>query len=137
MGSTGFMLAGLVFAVLAGYRLMRDLVRVIQADRDRRSSLRRLEEDPTADPGPPAEVVSRLDRAVAVAMREDLTLTGAMLAAMSVAAVFGGRAIGYGHWAVGLYTAGLIGIVAGVALALMGGVIRVITLPLHPKDRRA
>ncbi len=134
MDNLVWMLVGLGFAVLAAHRLVSGLVRLHRADRARQVRLRALERNPREDSARPADIARGLDTAVGRAAREDLSLTGAMLAAISVAGVFIGRAIGYGEWAVGLYTAGLVGIVAGVALALLGGVVRVLALPLLRND---
>ena len=134
MDSLVYFMVGVVFGALAAYRLANNAVRLYRADRDRRTRLGALERDPQADAGSPEEIAGRLDAVVASAMREDLTLTGALLALMSVSCVFVGRGLGYGPWAVGLYTAGLIGIVAGVALALLGGVARAVAVPLQRKE---
>ncbi len=131
------MMIALALGTFSVYRVARDIVRVIRADRARRSGLERLVRDPIDASRDPGNSPAALDRAVSAAVREDLTLTGATLASISVAAVFVGRSIGYGEWAVGLYTAGLCGIVAGVALALLGGVLHVISRPLARAPRNA
>jgi len=118
-----------VLAVLGGYRIVRDVVRLQRADRIRRERLRKLAKEgvPIEDPN---AFVKPLDAGVQTAVREDWTLTGVLLAAVGVGAVFLGRQIGYGQFAVGVYTAGLCGIVVGVALALLGGVLHVLSRPL-------
>jgi hypothetical protein len=134
MDSLVYLVIGLIFGALAAYRLANNAVRLYRADRDRRTRLRALERDPKNEDGSPEEIAGRLDAAVAIAMREDLTLTGALLALIGVSGVFVGRGLGYGPMAVGLYTAGLIGIVVGVALALLGGLARAISVPLIRKE---
>jgi hypothetical protein len=134
MESIILLLIGLVSAVLATYRLVSQMVRMYRADRTRVRSLRALERDSNAVSGSSSDVAAQLDQAVIAAMREDLTLTGALLALISVCGVFAGRALAFGYWAVGLYTAGLIGIVVGVALALGGAVMRVMIAPLLRED---
>jgi len=131
MESPVLLAIGLLLAAFGGYRVARDVVRLRRADRARQSRLRELADNPsTRAPEDPSQVAMQLDQAVEGALREDLTVTGVLLAGLSVAAVFWGRAIGYGEWAVGLYTAGLCGIIAGVALSLVGGVLRLLSRPL-------
>lgn len=129
-------LIGIALGTFSAYRVVRGIVQVIRADRARRNGLETLVRDPLSASRDPGITPAALDQAVSAALHEDLTLTGAMLASMSVAAVFAGRGLGYGEWAVGLYTAGLCGIVVGVALALLGGVLHVLTLPLSRPPRK-
>jgi hypothetical protein len=131
MQSTGLLSIALLLAVFSAYRILRNLVRLSRADTARRARLQELAGDATLPLNdPPSSLARTLDRRVQEALKEDFTLTGVLLAALGVSAVFTGREIGYGQWAVGLYTAGLCGIVGGVALALLGGVLRVIHRPL-------
>ena len=77
-----------------------------------------------------AEALKRADAFAARAVREDYSLTGAILAGLGAVAMFSGRALAYGQWAVGLYFGGSIAIVAGVGLAIAGAVLRILARPL-------
>ncbi len=76
----------------------------------------------------PLEAIRLADAARAT--REDYSLTGAILAGLGALAMFAGRAIAYGPWAVGLYSAGTIAIVTGFGLAIFGAVLRLLARPL-------
>jgi hypothetical protein len=106
---------------------------VVRANRLRTHELKRAEESPGLSSGPSEPVLRALQRADADALRaarEDYALTGAVLAGMGAVAMFGGRAAAYGQWAVGLYTAGTLAIVAGVGLAIFGAVLRLLARPI-------
>lgn len=132
-----FILAtGFGIAIFAAYRVVVGFAKVLRADRARDKRLRDLERDP-GDSGPAAPHVAaaELDETVRQTLREDLTVTGVFLALFGVIAVFAGREMAYGGWAVGLYTAGLCAIVGGVSISLLGAVLRVIARPLvRPED---
>ncbi len=83
----------------------------------------------------PLEAIRLADADAARATREDYSLTGAILAGLGALAMFAGRAIAYGPWAVGLYSAGTIAIVTGFGLAIFGAVLRLLARPLiDPAD---
>jgi hypothetical protein len=106
--------------------------RVGRANRLRTQELRAAVSD-AAQPGMGADYVESLQQADAAAQRalnEDYTLSGVLLAALGAVAMFAGRGIAYGQWAVGFYTAGTIAIVAGVALAITGAVLRLLVKPV-------
>lgn len=131
MQSALLMPIALLLAMFAAYRVARDVVRLHRADRRRHNRLRELARDQSGvNAQQPARIAYQLDEEVQHAVREDFGATGVALATLGVASVFLGRSMGYGQWAVGLYTAGLCCILAGVALALLGGVLRVIGRPL-------
>jgi len=81
-------------------------------------------------PRVPLETIRCADLAAANAAEEDYSLTGAILAGLGALAMFGGRALAYGDWAVGLYSAGTLAIVSGFGLAVFGAVLRVMAKPL-------
>lgn len=129
--------AFLVF--IAGLAGCWALVRVAQAARrvGRANRLRTLElraaVADTARPGPGpdyTESLQQADIAAQDALREDYALSGVILAALGAAAMFAGRSVAYGQWAVGLYTAGTIAILAGIGLAITGAVLRLLAKPI-------
>ncbi len=62
-----------------------------------------------------------------VEQRQDLTLTGVMLAVLGAACVVLYASVGRGVWAVGAYWGGVICVVLGFILALIGLLIRFLT----------
>ncbi len=73
----------------------------------------------------------RLNQAI---VRQDYAITGTCLAALGLSGVFLGRFLGYGEFAVGLYIGGIACIVLGVAIALLGYLIRALTRPIHTRQ---
>jgi len=113
-------------------RIAQTIRRVARANRLRTQELRIAVSD-AARPGGSAdylETLQQADAAASSALREDYATSGIILAALGAAAMFAGRSVAYGQWAVGLYTAGTIAIVAGIALALTGGVLRLLAKPI-------
>lgn len=134
--------AFLVFiAGLAGcwalVRIAQTAHRIGRANRLRTQELRAASSD-VARPGNGADYLESLqqaDIATQRAMNEDYALSGVLLAAFGAAAMVAGRSIAYGQWAVGFYTAGTIAIIAGIALAITGAVLRLLARPiLDPTD---
>ncbi len=78
----------------------------------------------------PIQAIRTADASAARAMREDYSLTGAILAGLGALAMLAGRTVAYGPWAVGLYSAGTLAIVTGVGLAILGAVLRLLARPL-------
>lgn len=85
----------------------------------------------------PIQAIQAADIAATRATREDFSLTGAILAGLGALAMFAGRALAYGPWAVGLYSAGTLAIVVGFGLAILGGVLRMLARPLLDVPRPA
>ena len=127
----------IMLAVPAGLwalvRVASSAWRVVRANRLRTRELRaaaggdRLVVGSHSDP---IEAIRQADLAAARATREDYSLTGAILAGLGAVAMFAGRGVAYGTWAVGLYSAGTLGIVAGFGLAIFGAVLRMLARPL-------
>lgn len=129
--------AFLVFiAGLAGcwalVRIARTAHRVGRANRLRTQELRAATSDLIRPGGSPdyLESLQQADAAAQAALNEDYTLSGVILAALGAVAMFAGRSVAYGQWAVGLYTGGTIAIVAGIALAITGAVLRLLAKPI-------
>jgi len=83
----------------------------------------------------PVEAIRQADLAAARASCEDYSLTGAILAGLGALAMFTGRSVAYGPWAVGLYSAGTLAIVSGLGLAIFGAVLRMLARPLIDAPR--
>lgn len=136
--------AFLVFiAGLAGcwalVRIAQTARRIGRANRLRTQELRTAVAD-AARPGATPDYVESLQQADAAAqdaLREDYALSGVILAALGAAAMFAGRSVAYGQWAVGLYTAGTIAILTGLGLAITGAVLRLLAKPIFDSTHQS
>lgn len=116
-------------AILAAARIGASLWLVVRASRRRAMALEQAMSSPGA-PGNPMSIVSRADQDASRGIREDYSLTGAILAGLGAAALFASRSLAYGNLAVGLYAAGILAIVCGFGLALFSAVLRILARPL-------
>ena len=115
----------LIFVFTVGYAILRRLMDLLIEHKVR---LRVLEEmDRTAGQQPVREetvneVIMQVNQAVPRAKRQDYRITGLLLGIFGILSAMGGRALGTGTLAVGLFTAGeiLVGLGFGIALSAMG-----------------
>lgn len=122
-------------ALLFTYAVARTFAQLWAIHRRKVAIFQKYEEDPRAF-GSSQEVIEQIleqERLNQRAVRQDYAITGTCLAAIGLTGVFVGRLLGYGEVAVGLYIGGIGCIVLGVAIALLGYLIRALTRPIHTR----
>lgn len=130
------LLATLALAIVALARVLGPFARLLSFNLLRMKHLRNLEEGGGAPvTGAPGEEEGPWE-AAGGPLREDFVLTGAVLAVLGLCAVFIGQSLAYGVLAVTAYFAGLVCIVLGVAVALVGAVVRVLARPIAQDSPR-
>ncbi len=134
-----FVFIGGLAGCLALVRIVGTARRIGRANRLRTQELRAATADIVRPGGTPdyLESLQQADIAAQAALNEDYTLSGVLLAALGAAAMFVGRNIAYGQWAVGLYTAGTIAILTGLGLAITGAVLRLLAKPVIESPDRS
>ena len=122
-------------ALLFTYAVARSFTQLWAIHRRKVAILQKYEEDPQAF-GSSQDVIEQIleqERLNQRAVRQDYAFTGTCLAAIGLTGVFVGRLLSYGEVAVGLYIGGIGCIVLGVAVALLGYLVRALTRPIHSR----